>query len=419
MKKLALIPAVAILLLAGVASAQTYYPTYSGGCVILASDLSYGSRGSDVTKLQEFLVSQNYPGGGSWMITGYFGQATVTAVRNFQQIAGIAMTGFVDAQTRSAISARTCGGIPSTPTYVPPSYTTPPVYPSYPPAPYPYSGNRPVINSLSNYTGTPGMQITVFGSNFDQYSNTVQFGPSSVVASSNAGTELTFWVPALTPGSYQVSVSNARGVSNSMTFTVTVQYGGGGCGFGQPCPLSISYLTPSSGAVGSTVTIYGRGFSQNGNTINFGQGIIANLRSFDGTSLSFTVPSTLIGYGTAPVVIGTYPVSVTNAYGERSNTLQFQVTSLAPANTAPIITSVEGPNSLPIGTSGTWTLRLNAPTGSYVTTSVVWGDEGLYGHQASVPQSMFVAVGQVVTFTHTYHASGTYTVRFTVSNNAG
>ena len=95
MTKFAIItPAVGVLLFASVATAQVYYPpTYvpqsytpapvsTSGCVILTTNLSFGSRGAEVTKLQQFLVSQNYPGGGSWMITGYFGQATTQAVRN-------------------------------------------------------------------------------------------------------------------------------------------------------------------------------------------------------------------------------------------------------------------------------------------------------------------------------------------------
>src|SRR3989344_7906955 len=92
------------------------------------------------------------------MVTGYFGNATVQAVRNFQQSAGIPTTGFVDGQTRSAIQTRSCGSLgdgylqnyfnygsavypynysyttPSytTPSYTPPTYTTPSyTYPTY------------------------------------------------------------------------------------------------------------------------------------------------------------------------------------------------------------------------------------------------------------------------------------------------
>src|SRR3989344_4860150 len=89
---------------------QTYYPPYtpaaysnSTGCVTLNRDLTVGMRGSDVTSLQSFLVAQNYPGSGSWMITGYFGAATQAAVRNFQSQRGLVQTGIADSATRSAI----------------------------------------------------------------------------------------------------------------------------------------------------------------------------------------------------------------------------------------------------------------------------------------------------------------------------
>jgi hypothetical protein len=67
-------------------------------------------RGNDVRQLQTFLVNQNFPGSGSWMITGRFLSATEAAVRNFQQSQGINPTGVVDYQTRTAISSMSCGG---------------------------------------------------------------------------------------------------------------------------------------------------------------------------------------------------------------------------------------------------------------------------------------------------------------------
>src|SRR3990167_5264278 len=143
MRKTYLTPAFLVLsiLTAEVAFAQNYsYPTPTpsasyGVCTNLGRDLSVGSRSVEVTTLQNFLVSQNYPGGGSWMVTGYFGAATRQAVLNFQSQQRIAMTGIADAQTRAAIRGLTCGG----------SYQAPYPTPSYPqPTPYtpvPQPGN--------------------------------------------------------------------------------------------------------------------------------------------------------------------------------------------------------------------------------------------------------------------------------------
>ncbi|HXK39019.1 MAG TPA: hypothetical protein VJ043_02935, partial [Candidatus Paceibacterota bacterium] len=73
MKKLHVAPVLLALsiMTTGIAHAQTYYPYVSQSCFSLSRDLVSGSRGSDVTSLQTFLLSQNYPGSGSWMITGY------------------------------------------------------------------------------------------------------------------------------------------------------------------------------------------------------------------------------------------------------------------------------------------------------------------------------------------------------------
>ena len=68
-------------------------------CTNLTRDLSVGSKGTDVRTLQQFLVSRNYPGGGSWMISGTYGRATEAAVRNFQRESRMNSTGRVDMQT--------------------------------------------------------------------------------------------------------------------------------------------------------------------------------------------------------------------------------------------------------------------------------------------------------------------------------
>ncbi|OGG73905.1 hypothetical protein A3A40_01010 [Candidatus Kaiserbacteria bacterium RIFCSPLOWO2_01_FULL_54_20] len=463
MKKLALIPAVVALLIGGAVSAQVYYPNYSygtnppagqAGCVVLSSDLSFGSRGSEVTKLQQFLVSQNYPGGGSWMVTGYFGNATVQAVRNFQQSAGIPTTGFVDGQTRSAIQSRSCGSLgdgylqnyfnygsnvsPYLPTgqagnypYTPPSYTTPIyttptyttpsyTYPTYQNPPMSPWGLSPVINSLSVTSGGQGTSVTVYGANFDIFTTSVRFGATSIVPAINATqTSFTFTVPNVQTGSYPVSVTTPRGASNSLSFNVTGSTSQCGWGYFYPCTqVNITSLSPMSGAVGTTVTVYGNGFSTSNNTVYFGSVSIPNVSSFNGNSIVFTVPFQVTGYG-QQVVAGTYPVSVRNAQGQVSNTQNFTVTSSGSGGSAPVVASVTGPTSLSTGTQGTWTLTLNAPYGTYVTTSVRWGDETLYAYAAAAPQSTYVSGQQTVTFTHTYNSIGAYTPIFTVTGPGG
>ena len=69
--------------------------------VVLTNDLSRGSQGADVEKLQQFLAQDSsiYPEG---LVTGYFGPATERAVKRFQAKYGISV-GRVGPQTRAKL----------------------------------------------------------------------------------------------------------------------------------------------------------------------------------------------------------------------------------------------------------------------------------------------------------------------------
>src|SRR3989344_593174 len=237
MKKL-LVSALAVVALAAAAPAlgQTYY----GTCASVPAGLTVGLRGSSVSSLQSFLVSQNYPGGGSWMITGYFGQATAAAVRTFQATHGLPQTGFVDAATAAAINNASCGGV-SYPTY--PAYPTPPSYcllsgqgGAYP-YNYGYGTNCHVsIRSISPSSADVGDRITMYGSGFSSSGNTARFGigiAATNVSSYDNGTRLTFTVPSrlsvygysserVYETTYPVSIVNSAGyTSNAVSLRIT------------------------------------------------------------------------------------------------------------------------------------------------------------------------------------------------------
>jgi hypothetical protein len=104
----------------GVASAPAYQPPSvkpppstitpspnSSACIVLKRNLFYGSRGSDVRRLQVFLRAKGYL---SSSPTGYFGKLTVRAVKLFQGDNNISKeVGFVGPTTRAKIKALTCG----------------------------------------------------------------------------------------------------------------------------------------------------------------------------------------------------------------------------------------------------------------------------------------------------------------------
>jgi len=177
-------------------------------------------------------------------------------------------------------------------------------------------------------------------------------------------------------------------------------------------------LSPQSGGVGTDVTVYGSGFTTGNNTIHFGNGIVTGLQSPDGQSVSFVVPSTITGYGSQPLVTGTYNVSVTNSNNITSNAVPFTVTSTSGTTGAPQITNVSGPTNLAVNTSGTWNVTVNNPNSNYATVSVTWGDTGNGFVDQAAPQIIYSG-SQTLTFSHAYNTSGTYTVTFTIGNQSG
>lgn len=93
--------------------------------VVLTSDLSRGSSGADVEKLQKFLAQDKmiYPEG---IINGTFGPATERAVKKFQAKYGLSQVGRVGPATRKKIevlsaSDSTLNAVPPVPAVVPAS----------------------------------------------------------------------------------------------------------------------------------------------------------------------------------------------------------------------------------------------------------------------------------------------------------
>jgi peptidoglycan hydrolase-like protein with peptidoglycan-binding domain len=337
-------------------NSQTY-----GACISLQQNLVYGSSdyrtGGAVSQLQQFLISGGYLG--SYSSNGYYDNVTVEAVRNYQRARGINPAGSVGPLTRNAIRNDTCGGAYSFPTQYPTNY-----YPNQ--CSYPYT----------------------YGNQYQYSSNPYQYG-----------------------GTYN-------------------------CGYNYSVKPYINFMTPNSGSPGSYVTIYGTGFSPTGNTVRFGPTTLSNISSPNGTMLYFTVPSQfsgcqyywMCGGGYQNLIPDTYNVTVMNASGEVSNPVTFTVNNYNYNNPyypyqnqgSVTVGSINGPTSLQIGNTGVWTLVVNNQNNNgYVTTSVRWGDEGMYITNAETPQTLYNSGQQTQTFTHTYRTQGVYTAVFTVRDAYG
>jgi hypothetical protein len=148
----------------------------------------------------------------------------------------------------------------------------------------------PSITSLSPTSGVVGTSVTINGANFGatQGTSTVTFGGVAAATTSWSATSIVAPVPAgATTGNVVVTVGGAA--SNGLSFTVTV-----------PSP-SISSLNPTSGAVGTSVTISGANFgaAQGSSTVKF-NGTTATASSWSATSIMAPVPA---GATTGNVVV--------------------------------------------------------------------------------------------------------------------
>jgi len=213
------------------------------------------------------------------------------------------------------------------------------------------------------------------------------------------------------------------------------------CGTNPPVPLpgssapTVSNLSPTSGVVGTQVTITGSGFNSDSYVLFGGGTSGGSVSSYDGTHITFDVPSSvgapcnLFSTGSlCPqyarlITPGTYPVSIETANGT-SNSMQFTVTGSACvsgscAEQPPVITGGNFPTTLAVSQTGTWTINAYDPESGPLNYSVNWGDNSQCYPYACPMAAPGTAVQQSSSFTHSYSAAGTYTVTFIVTNNQG
>lgn len=232
-------------------------------------NLALGSRGEDVRALQQLLnqipetrVAESGPGSPG-RETEYFGSFTRNAVIKFQELyageilapAGLARgTGFVGPSTRAKLNAQ--------------SETN--------------RANPPILLAAYPLSGSPGAAVAISGTGFTSRDNTIYFGAVAIPGrESRAGSVVSFSVPqGIAPGSYEITVSNANGASNAISFRVPVVSG---------ASVRIDSLAPQSGTFGTAITIKGAGFLREGNVVYTGYGDEAQRVSSDDGQTLFVV----------------------------------------------------------------------------------------------------------------------------------
>jgi gliding motility-associated-like protein len=140
----------------------------------------------------------------------------------------------------------------------------------------------PVIASFNPPSGYVGTNVTIIGSNFSTTAanNIVRFGTVQATVTTATETQITVTVPpGATTQPINVSVNGLTAYSSN-PFNVTF-----------PQQPFINSFTPTSGPIGTTVTINGSNFSTNiaDNNVFFG-GIQATVTAASTTQLTVTVP---------------------------------------------------------------------------------------------------------------------------------
>ena len=83
------------------------------------------------------------------------------------------------------------------------------------------SGGTPQVGSVGPTAAQPGVKVTIGGKNFGSTQGTVKFGTTNATVNSWTASQIVATVPAVTQGSYNVTVTNSSSqVSNGIQFTV-------------------------------------------------------------------------------------------------------------------------------------------------------------------------------------------------------
>jgi RHS repeat-associated protein len=209
----------------------------------------------------------------------------------------------------------------------------------------------PAITTLSPNSGAVGTSVTINGTGFgaSQGSSTVKLNGSTATVTSWSDTQVVITVPNTISGSMIVTEGGVA--SNGVAFTVP--------------PPQITSISPTSGGVGTQVTVNGSGFgpTQGNASVNFYNGWAGSVVSWSATQIVATVPSHA---STGAVVV------TVNTIG--SNTDQIftmfnpVITSLSPTSGA-VGTSVTINGTGFGSTQGTSTVKLNGAAATVTSWS--------------------------------------------------
>lgn len=216
-------------------------------------------------------------------------------------------------------------------------------------------GNTPAINGVNPSSGAVGSSVTVSGSNFgaSQGASTLRFGSTNATVSSWSASQIVATVPNVGAGAQSVTVTVNGVVSNAATFTAATQQQ----------PPAITALNPTSGPVGSSVTITGSNFgtTQGTSAVRFGT-TSATVTAWSNTQVTATVPN-VSGVVAVTLLVG----------GVASNASNFTVTTTQTPNYA----LGAAPTSLTVNRGAGGTVSVSITRSGGFTGSVALSASGL------------------------------------------
>ena len=225
-------------------------PTISVSAQTFNTNLTVGSRGTDVVFLQQFLVAKGFLQMPPNVAYGYFGPLTRVAVARWQTANGITpAVGYFGPISRAVIVVEI-----NTPSNLSPSTEIDT------PAALGMRANQVMLFRASPFEVRPGDMVTLDGSGFSKTINKIYFNDSNPVdATSTDGITLDVRVPfILSEGEYSLSVSNTLGSSNNPDIAIAIKITNN--------PRSGPIIENAS-IVGDTVTLTGSGFTSANNII--------------------------------------------------------------------------------------------------------------------------------------------------------
>jgi len=239
-------------------------------------NLTVGYYGDDVLALQQRLnqssitqLASNGPGSPG-QETRYFGPLTRQAVIKFQDLyksevltpLGLSRgTGYFGPSTRKKLNEGDMGS--KTPTQ-------------------PTAQTEITVVRIEPASSPPGRAVALYGQGFTGEETITIGGQEAVVSPRSSGVStILFYIPDLTPGKHSVVVKRGDKVSIPLTYLVT-------SATSTVHPI-ISGLSPTSGRLGTILTINGSGFDLTSNTIYLGYDTISNVASKDGNTLIISI----------------------------------------------------------------------------------------------------------------------------------